>query len=372
MSNSMFCFPNWADGSDSVTPVYTGGSWDAVQSLDKLSMDDVNDPAVSSSTDIADTQFEIDLGVIRDCRAFVISNHNISNDGMIYIEASDTPQFAGATVGANASGGATTITVMAGTFDLDILDDIFLTIAGQSTKYKVVSGNYISAGTSDVIDISPALTGAITEGQVITCRSGNYDSPVYQSPALELAVGRIYQQFSLFWGHPSLWTGQPTREDRKSIKVPIVRTFPTLLARYWRFYVEDTGNEDGYVRLDRLFTARGVQPSYNLIYGQTSLGFLSNTKVKTTNSKRRLYQPKRNQRLMPFEIQNLPTREAFSSFFDMQGNLDIHKQLFFIFDPEDIELMHRRAFLATIRELNPLQFPYFDVNNVPLELIEVI
>lgn len=371
MANSMFCFPNWADGSDSVTPVYTGGDWDAVQSLDKLSMDDVNDPAISSSTDTADTWLELDLGVIRDVRAVVISNHNISNDGIIQIWGTDTAQFTGATVGSNASLGATTINVMAGSFDLDILDDIFLTIAGQTTKYKVTAGNYISAGTSDVITISPALTAGITTGQVITCRSGNYDDPVYFNE-FQLAVGRIYPQFSLFWGHPSLWTGQPTAEDRKTLKIPIVRTFPTLLARYWLIEIEDTGNDDGFIRLDRLFTARGVQPSFNLIYGQTSLGFLSNTKVKTTNSKRRLYQPKRNQRLMPFEIQNLPVREAFSSFFDMQGSLDIHKQLFFIFDPDDIELMHRRAFLSTIRELNPLQFPYFDVNNVPLELIEVI
>lgn len=372
MANPMFCFPVWSDGTESVDTVFSGGSWDATQNLYKLAGDDVNDAAISTNATTGNTWFEVDLGVIRDCRAFIITDHNITNDGLIFVEASDTPQFSGATVGANASIAATTISITAGSTDLDIENDIFFTIEGQDTLYQVDAGNFISAGDTDTITITPALVAGITTGQDITCHSGNYDAPVYTFDAPELAVPRIYPMFSLFWGHPSLWTGQPTNEDRITRKIPVVKTFDALLARFFRCYVIDTANPDGNIRLNRLMIARGIQPTSGMAYNSTTLGIISNTKVATTNSKRRIYNPKRNQRLLQMEIHNITYAESFANYFNMQGSLDIYKQFYMIFDPDDTELMHQRSYAATFRTLNPLQFPYFSVNHIPLEALEVI
>lgn len=291
MANAMFCLPNWVDGTATITPVLSGGSWDATQSLDKLAQDDVNDSAYSTAVTTVATQGEIDLGAPRDVRAFAISNHNISNQGLFRIRASNT--------------------------------------------------------------------------------AGDFSSPEYDSGWFD-AVPIIYPFGSLFWGHPSFWTGKPTDEDRIGAKFPIIKTFDLVLARYWKFEIDDTANSDGYIRLDRLFIARGIQPTFNMAYGQTNIGWVSNTKVSVTNSQRRIYQEKRNRRSIALEIQNLTYAEAFANYFDMQGERDIFKQLFFIFDPDDTALMHRRAFLATMNKANPLQFPYFNRNNVPLELLEVI
>lgn len=371
MANSMFCFPNWVDGTPNVAPVIGGGAWDATQALSKIAVDDVNDYAISTTDAVNDTRGDIDLGVARDCRAFVITDHNISNSGLIRVRASDTPAFAGVTKNGAGSIGNATVSLAAGAAGATITAGDILTFAGHSTVYKATATLVISPSSTGTLSISPNLTAGVAGGEAVVCRSGSFASPLYDTGWVA-AISAIYAWGSLPWGHPSWWTGQPTAEDRLSVKIPFVRTFTTILARYWRFEIDDTTNPDAYIRLNRIFIARGIVPTYNLAYGKTSIGWLSNTKVSTTNSSRRVYQQKRSQRLLPMEMENLAYQEAFSNFLDMQSTLDIYKQLFFIFDPDDTYLMHRRSFLATIRELNPLSFPYFGVNNVPLELIEVI
>jgi len=85
-----------------------------------------------------------------------------------------------------------------------------------------------------------------------------------------------------------------------------------------------------------------------------------------------VYNEKPMRRIVPLEIQNLPQNEALTTFFDIQRKMNLNKQMFFVFDPDDVALMNRRAFLATLAELDPIQFPYFNVNNIGLQLIEVI
>jgi hypothetical protein len=371
MANAMFCFPNWVDGSDLVTTYLSGGAWDATQNLDQLAQDNVNSTAISESAAIADTLGEIDLGGVRDCRAFVITNHNISNAGLIKISASDTPAFSGCTIASNASTGASTIAIEAGASGATLTEGEYLTIGLNTTKHRITGTVSIASSATENVDIDPALPEDITAGAEVICRSGDYSSPVYLSD-WSLAVSRIYAFGSLPWGHPSFWTGQPTNEERKNGKYPIVRTFNSLLARYWKFEIDDEDNDDGNIWLSRLVVARGVQPTNNISYGETNIGWESNTKVAMANSGRYVFRARRGRRRLPMGMQNLTYSEAFANYFDMQGSLDIHKQFYFIFDPDDTVLMARRSFLATLKTLNPLQFPYFGVNNVALEAVEVI
>lgn len=372
MGNSIFAFPNWIDEDYSAVQLH-GGSWDAEQSIDKLRLDDINDFAISSDATEASTQFEADLGTPRDMRLIAMVNTNLSVNAKRRFRLSNTASFSGATIDGANSSGVSSVTFAAGTSALDINEGDVFTIAGDATQYTVASDVSIAASGTGSVSFTPVLVGATSGAEVVTCHSGDYTAPVYDDGAMVKAYPVIYPWGTLPYYHPSWYTGLPTQSDIDEDTFPIYKIFSTtLFARFVKVEISDTTNAQGQIEIGRLFTPRGVQPTYNLAYGATSLGFITNTKIETTLSGRRVYDEKPMQRLLPLEIRNLPQNEALTKFYDMQKRLNKNRQMFFVFDPDDTALMHRRSFAATIGELDPIQFPYFNVNNIGMQLIEVI
>lgn len=371
MANSIFSTPNWIDETSTII---FGGSWDATQNLNKLKEDDINDPAISSDDAEASTKFDFDLGNPRDIRCLALLAQDISITGKVRFQLSLTPSFSGATVSGSALSGATTLTFQAPTGNaLNIEAGDVFTVAGSSTLHTVSSPVTIAAGATGSVTFTTGLTNALSGGEAITCRTGDYGSPEYDDGALVDAYGVIYPWGTLPYFHPSWWTGKPTQSDIEAEPFPIRRVLAaSVFARYGRVTISDTSNPNNQVTIGRLWVGRGEQYTYNIAYGATSIGFITETKVDRTLSGRRVYNEKPMQRLLPLEIQNLPTSEAMTRFYDMVKRLNLNKQLLFIFDPDDVALMHRRTILATMAELDPIQYPYFDVNNVGAQLIEVI
>lgn len=182
----------------------------------------------------------------------------------------------------------------------------------------------------------------------------------------------IYPFGSLPFGHPSFWDGKITEEDRQGYPMPFVYVASsTVNARYWKFEINDTSNADGYVELSRLFLAPGWQPDVNMAYGN-QLGWETETLVEGSLGGARFYDGRNSRRVWKFSINNLTVDDALSWPFEIQRKQGIDGQVFFVFDPEDTTHLHRRAFLATIRQLSPLEFPYHNRNNAAFELEEVI
>lgn len=140
-------------------------------------------------------------------------------------------------------------------------------------------------------------------------------------------------------------------------------------ARYWKFEISDTGNAAGYVELGRVVIAGAWQPTINMEYG-AKLGWETSSSRTETDGGAAIYNERVRRRTFSCVIGHLPEAEALENPFDIQRDLGTTKQLMFVFDPDDTTHMHRRSFLAVMKELSALDFPYYGRNTVPIGLIE--
>jgi hypothetical protein len=79
-----------------------------------------------------------------------------------------------------------------------------------------------------------------------------------------------------------------------------------------------------------------------------------------------------NQRRIGFSLTNVEFDEAMRNVEEMHERLDVHRQLFFILDPDDAVNLHRNAFLCTLEKIDDYDYPYYRRINAPFNLIEVL
>lgn len=183
----------------------------------------------------------------------------------------------------------------------------------------------------------------------------------------------IYPWGSLPWEHPSFLDGKVSAEDAEDYPQPVVHVFGTsATARYWKIEIDDTTNADGYVQLSRLFLAPGWQPTINPDYGLT-LGWEDESTGEASLGGAIFYDEREKRRVAQFEFGYIPEDEALTWSFEMQRLLGTTKQLFYIYNPDDTTHLHRRAFLATMRQLTPLEYPpIHGYNSVGYRIAEVV
>lgn len=370
-------FPNYIDG-DFYNVVFTGGDW--VLPLTNLKSPRLSLPARAASAGNSDTWFDVDLGGLRNITLGAIPSSSSTLDGQYRKRISDTPAFSNdTTVGANASSGASSISLEApSSGDITVTSGDFFTIGGY--LYKSDTTVTISASSSDTISLASAsgndihnstLQDDITDGDNVTCNTGDYSSALYDSGTVDI-FQIIYPFGSLPWEHPSYWTGKITEEERINNAFPIVDILidSPVIGRYVRYEFFDSGNTSDF-EISRLFLTPGWQPSINPIYG-ASIRYQSDTNYDKTDGGEKVFDVKQGYRVFPFTIDNLPKNEALTQALEAQKKLGKDKQLFFIFDPEDDVNISRLSFTATVEELDPIIYSYYDHMSFSAVLEEVV
>jgi hypothetical protein len=140
-------------------------------------------------------------------------------------------------------------------------------------------------------------------------------------------------------------------------------------ARYWRFSFADTANPDTYVELGRVIVAGGWQPTLNMRYG-AKLGLEDDSGRALTDGGAAVYTERQRRRTFTCAIPEIPEAEALASGFDLQRLAGTVGQMMVVYDPSDTTHMHRRAFLATLRELGALESVPVSRYGVPLSFVE--
>lgn len=177
---------------------------------------------------------------------------------------------------------------------------------------------------------------------------------------------------SLYWGAPGLWDGKLSPEEAANISIPFVYVHESMVvARYWRIEINDTSNPDGYIDITRLFICPGWQPARNMSYG-VELGIVDPSEVQISDGGAKYFRKKTKFRTARFKIDNITVDEALTRAFDMMRTQGITQQVFFIFDPEDTFHLHRRSFLANMRQLSSLEYPFYNLNSIAFDIEEVI
>lgn len=183
---------------------------------------------------------------------------------------------------------------------------------------------------------------------------------------------QVYEFGTLPFGHPSFWTGKLTAEDAEGYTMPFVYVADAAVqARYWKVEVDDDANTDGYVELARLVLAPGYQPTRNMSYG-AQIGWEDETEAQKSLGGARFYDRRGKRRVATFTLPFIEVDEGFAWPFEIARRQGVSRQIFFVFDPADDTNLHRGAFLATIRELSPLEFTAFNLTSSAFALEEVI
>lgn len=175
-------------------------------------------------------------------------------------------------------------------------------------------------------------------------------------------------------GHPNAATRTFTNADIARRRWDVLLVLPTpVTARYWRIEYDDTTNTDGYVEIGVLVMAPLYIPGNDDNVGVgAELGRTTTTNVGTALSGTRYVDARPIARTITLTIPALALDEAVSVLHDMLLDIGLDGLVYVVFDTADIELLQRRAFLATQTELSAVQLVQYGQQTVPVKLIEAI
>jgi hypothetical protein len=355
MANFILCGQNHVD-SEFYKVVFSRGAWSLP--LTNLATPSLEyEVARSASVSLADTVFEVDLGGVRDIRAAVLPRHTMSKAGLHRRRYSSVPKWSGVSTSGTNSSGASSLTVSV-VADTNFSSGDTFWIEGSETVYECASNISVLAGGTTTISIIPNLSATVTSGKEVNCSVGDFTSPTYDSGWLEV-FPTIYESLEPYWGHPSFWDGKPTDEDIATNFYPIIGTHSELqFARYIKWEFDDSTNPRGYFDIPRLFISAAWQPTFNIEWG-ASVGFFTDTEIRKTLNSREVATKKPVGRIMRVSLSNLPKSEVYSNIYNTILQQGITGQVFVIFDPDEVEGLHQRAFLATMSELTSISSDYF-------------
>jgi hypothetical protein len=141
-------------------------------------------------------------------------------------------------------------------------------------------------------------------------------------------------------------------------------------ARYVLMEIVDTANADGYVDVARVAICGGLQLTNVGVSIGARTGFESESQRHYTEGGAAVYTERRVRRVFNGTIEHALATEVYDKIIAMQHKGGISRQFFFVEDPDDTTRGWRRNFLATLRDLSPLEWSMYDRMHVPLAVIE--
>ena len=260
---------------------------------------------------------------------------------------------------------------------LSNLADPLLAKVARSTSASLVNAQFdIDLGAPRPMRVFAIPRCNLSRNALIRIRgsttAGSFGSPVYDSGWVDVWT-RIYEFGSLPWGHPSFWDGKLDSESALDYDVAFIHVASTItgLARYWRWEIDDTANADGYVELARLFMTSGWIPTRGIRPGD-ALGVLTDTQVERSLGGVDYFERQNPRRLAQFALAMNDVNEVYSNAFEMMRRQGVDRQVYYIRNADDSANLHRTSFLATMRALSPIEFPYHDQAVFAGELQEVL
>lgn len=256
----------------------------------------------------------------------------------------------------------------------NLRDPLLVRVARSASLDPADTWFDVDMGVARDIRVCAIPKGTVGRKGMVRLRGAN--TPDFAAPLVDTGWRDwwrvIYGEGTLPWEHPSAWDGKVTEEDAEGYAMPFVHVLPQPVnARWWRIEIDDGANPAGHIDLARLFLAPGWQPSINLSYGN-GLGWEDETTREASLGGARFHDPRPRRRVARLAIKHLPLDEALAWPWEMQRLLGTHRQAFFVFDPDDTTHLHRRAFLATLRRLSPLEMAAAGRESAEFELEEVI
>lgn len=198
-----------------------------------------------------------------------------------------------------------------------------------------------------------------------------FTSVVYDSGYVPVYADGVVPFGSYEWEDEGFWDGRLSAEQIAWYPRDVIHVFPAnTWAQYLQVEVVDSGNTDGYVQLGRLFVGKGFEPTYNMAYGR-SISHNSATAVTETLGRREIFDGKPLVRSEVFDLNSLSPDEG-TTLFDMERQLDVSGEVFYVFDRSDLRNLMRWSFLGRLEKLSPLAYPLFNTHSKQFSIKEIV
>lgn len=232
----------------------------------------------------------------------------------------------------------------------------------------------IDIGVSRFVKIVSVVNhnlSSIANWRILASNAADFSTLLYDSTEVDV-WGVIHPYGSLQWGLENWWEGTASDEEAEDwIPTTTHILSSTIYARYWRIQFIDTANPDGYIQVGRVFIGDGWQPTVNMDYG-ADLSWVTDTDSIQALSGAEYFNRTNPYRTATFKLSNMAIDEGLGNGFDITRKAGIDKEVFFIFDPDDTIHSFRRQFLARLRKLSQIEYPYFDRTSMAFEVKELI
>jgi hypothetical protein len=216
---------------------------------------------------------------------------------------------------------------------------LFAVDLGASYALRVIGMRNHNLSTAATVRYRTAATNTLPGG------ASNYDS------------GTVNALQMTFQGDtPANWGAQ----------YDVFTAFAAVTARYLYIEITDTANAAGYVEIGRLFIGTGLQPAKNASFAgkQNSRGELST--ITTSVAGKIFGIERRRPRNDKFALNWLTQAEA-DAIDEMQAQIGMLGEVFYVPDPADLAYSQRYGGLGTLGELGAIGFPYPLTRAIPFE-----
>ena len=271
------------------------------------------------------------------------------------------------------SGGSTTAFVQS-RFDINLIPGAAVDITVRIGLPQLEQGSFASspiktagATVTRAADISVSPQGVLPAGFMDDLQPAAYDSGWKDVWSI------VYPFGSLEWGDENWWSGKYTTEEAEGYIAELVHILPSdRYERWWRIEFDDQTNAAGYIEIGRMFIGPVWQPKLNMKYDGASIGWETTTEARQAISGAEYFSDGINYRVQRFTLGHMKQDEAFSQAFELQRRAGISGEILWIHDPDDTVHALRRRFLARLRQLSPIEYPYPLTNSTAFELKELL
>lgn len=182
----------------------------------------------------------------------------------------------------------------------------------------------------------------------------------------------VYPESTLEWEDENWWDGKYTEEQIAGYTtlLNIILAVP-IVARYWRLEIDDADNAAGYVQAGRLFIGPAWQPQLNMVYG-AGIGWQTGTDAQESLGGAEYFSRRTPYRVARFSLDWMSVDEGMATAFEMDRSAGIDREVLYVFDPNDTVHALRRQFLARLRALSPVEYPYFNITKKAYEIKELL
>lgn len=168
-----------------------------------------------------------------------------------------------------------------------------------------------------------------------------------------------------------IWSeGYPTEENRMGYTADFYHVLATeVTARYWLVEIVNVLNYDGYVEFARCMFMSAFEPTINANYG-ASIGLETETSSSRSLGGVDYFNRREPRRVVQFSLTTLTESEAMASIFDMRWDRGLDREVLFCLN--NGSNIKKTTFLGRMRQLNTIEFPYYNNYSTAFEIAEVL